>query len=407
MSNNNPINLPFSLIDRDAFPWEITPDGELEYGHIATYSDSGEQYFQSYGKLSNDYYGYHSADAYTEDNGREVVIDPRYLGNGYGDDLPISVSRKIYVSENSGFVRILDIVKNTYSEPWQYDHRVYNYSHDLPSNITKTSSGDSKLNLDDNWLVLDSISDNNTSDIVRVIAGTGGYRPYQVSNGNTSGVTYRLKLAPGETQIVMHFIARTPDVATALAKGDQLALLNMNALAGMTEEEKSQVINFNTGVNNKLPPDLIVESAQILPGEVPISDGKISVTLNVKNQGTGALLEDRSWGTVYISDDNKLDENDRAIDSWSQYLENSMLPNTSYEITEEIDLWNVKPGRKFLLFEVDPLYGNNFYSYNNEEIESNESNNILAIHIEVKAPDLDIIEANIENGDPPREVSWG
>ncbi|KYC39583.1 hypothetical protein WA1_03905 [Scytonema hofmannii PCC 7110] len=407
MSNNNPINLPFSLIDGDAFPWEITADGELEYGRIAANSDTGEQYFQSYGGLYNNFYSYHSADAYTEDNGREVVVAPRYLGNGYGGDSEISLSRKVYVSENSGFVRILDIVKNTYSEPWQYDHRVYNNSYNLPSNITKTSSGNSKLNLDDNWLVLDSISDNNTSDIVRVIAGTGGYRPYQVSNGNSSDVIYRLQLAPGETQIVMHFIARTSDVATALAKGDQLALLGMNALAGMTEEEKRQVINFSTGFNNKLPPDLIVESAQILLGEVPISDGNISVTLNVKNQGSGALLEDISRGTVYISDDNKLDENDRAIYSWSQYLENSMMPNTSYEITESINLSQIKPGHKFLIFEVDGFYGNTSYHYYNEEIESNESNNVLAIPIEVKAPDLDIIEANIENGQPPSEVSWG
>ncbi|MUG93294.1 hypothetical protein F7734_12990 [Scytonema sp. UIC 10036] len=390
MSNNNPINLPFSLIDGDAFPWEITADGELEYGRIATNSDTGEQYFLSYGKLSNDYYGYHSADAYTEDNGREVVIAPRYVGSGYGGDLPISVSRKIYISENSGFVRILDIVTNTYSQRWTYDFTVDNDLPYLQSNVVNTSSGDDILTLDDNWLVVDGIyqegSLNNTFDMLQVIAGSGGYRPFKVYTSSGADFTYKLDLAPGETQIVMHFIARNSDVATALAKGDQLALLGMNALAGMTEEEKSQVINFDTGVNNNVPPDLVVLNPNA--PNTAITGQEIAVSWGVKNQGSG--LTSSYWeDNIFISDNTTLDPSDIQLFNQWHSADTPLAVNSSYELTGNIRIPKVTPGQKYLLFVTDGYYNDYYGIYRgNYQGEVNESNNVLAVPIEIEAPDL-------------------
>lgn len=339
--SSNPTNLPITFFDGDSFAWEIDEDGYLRYRRVLIDPITGEKSFDdNYGYISNSYEYYYSdpADIYTENNGREIVIGARTLGV-YDErlhELSITVTRKIFVSEDASFVRILDIFTNTSSDDSDsYEFSSYNQLPSLESQNITTSSGDNNFDKNDNWIAVngiydDELTDNNLS-IIQVVAGDDAYRP--LSTYANGGFRYYLDLEPGETKAVMSFVTRSQDVA------EQLAEMQPIALTGMSPEEKSQIINFDTGVNdNNLPPDLVItgsvaEDANFVLGE------EVSVTYTLKNQGKGATPADTYQSVnVYISDDDKFDDGeDTYVDYWSESLESPLASNeNSPAITKNI-----------------------------------------------------------------------
>ena len=122
--SDNSINFPINLYDGESFLWDIRKDGSIGDGTNNAYDN---------GFITNfDYWdNYGSTNIYTEDNGREVVLAPKFLGDGYGGYIPISVSRKIYVSENEGFARFLEIVTNTSSQSSTARRKLMNHSDEI------------------------------------------------------------------------------------------------------------------------------------------------------------------------------------------------------------------------------------------------------------------------------------
>jgi Ca2+-binding RTX toxin-like protein len=178
--------------------------------------------------------------AETEDNGREIVIGSANIGS-------VEVTRKIYVPEDQSWARFLEIVTNTSSSTVNYTVQLNtNLGSDSSTVLVSTSSGDTIFNTEDNWLVTDDFDGGGDPTMVHVFAGEGEFQPDTASlSFDNLNFAYNLTLAPGETQIVMHFAAQNADQATALTKATQLAQLELEALEGMSDEELQQVVNFS------------------------------------------------------------------------------------------------------------------------------------------------------------------
>ncbi|MCC5666039.1 hypothetical protein LC653_19470 [Nostoc sp. CHAB 5784] len=224
------IVLPTVLFDSSGFSWDIQENGSILEGTNDAY-DSG---------LSLNNFSFFLNTAQTEDNGREVVIGPVFIDQ-------VQVQRKIYVPEDQSWARFLEIVTNTSSATVNYTVSLNtNLGSDSSTVLVSTSSGDNVFNTDDNWLVTDDFDGTGDPTVVHVIAGENGSLKPDAASLNVDGVNfaYNLTLAPGETQIVMHFAAQNSDQATALAKAADLESLGLDALAGISSEEREQIVNF-------------------------------------------------------------------------------------------------------------------------------------------------------------------
>lgn len=232
------IFLPTVLFDSSGFRWDIQENGSILEGTDDAFD----------GGLNLNNFPFLST-AQTEDNEREIVIGPAFIDQ-------VQVQREIYVPQDQSWARFLEIVTNTSSATVNY--RV-NLDTDLGSDgstvLVSTSSGDNVFNTDDNWLVTDDFDGTGDPTVVHVIAGeNGSLRPdaasfnfdnvFALSNTTKVNFAYNLTLAPGETQIVMHFAAQNSDQATALTKASDLASLKLDALAGISSEELQQIVNF-------------------------------------------------------------------------------------------------------------------------------------------------------------------
>jgi Ca2+-binding RTX toxin-like protein len=241
------IFLPTNLFDSSGFQWDIQQDGNISDGTNDAYDG---------GLRLNGFPSFETGQ--TEDEEREVAIGSASIDG-------VEVSRKIYVPEDQSWARFLEIVTNTSASTVDYTVNLdTNLGSDGGTVLVNTSSGDTVFDPDDNWLVTDDFDASGDPTMLHVIAGEDGIRPDAASlNFDDINFQYNLSLAPGETQIVMHFAAQNSDQATALAKAPELTALELDALEGISEEELQQVVNFSIGPT----PELIgTEDDDVLTG---------------------------------------------------------------------------------------------------------------------------------------------
>ncbi|VEP16904.1 hypothetical protein H1P_510007 [Hyella patelloides LEGE 07179] len=242
------ITLPIDLFDASGFRWDIQGDGNISDGTNDAY-DGGLR-LNNFGFFEN---------AQTEDDDREVVIGT----SNFGD---LEITRKIYVPEDQSFARFLEIVTNTGTSTTDFTVSLdSNLGSDSDTFIVDTANEDTVFNADDNWLITDDFDDGGDPTMLHIIAGEDGeIRPDAASlNFDDINFAYNLTLAPGETQIIMHFAAQNANQAEALAKAPELVALELDALAGMSNEELEQVLNFATAPS---PPIIGTERNDVLTG---------------------------------------------------------------------------------------------------------------------------------------------
>ena len=223
--------LPITLVDGEGFEWEVSEDGAIEDGSSDAFDDDGLELI-GFPEL-----GF----AQEEDGGRELVSGTAVDGN-------IEIARKVFVSEDGGFARFLEIVTNTGSSTEAYTVAI---NTELGSGegtrVVTTSSGDQTFDTNDDWIITDDGTGGDPT-VVHVTAGGSG-SPTSASTtapiDNEISYAYDLTLAPGETQIVMHFSAQDVDNANAVVSAVRLADLDQGALAGMSTAELAQVVNFD------------------------------------------------------------------------------------------------------------------------------------------------------------------
>ncbi|MBD2251345.1 CARDB domain-containing protein [Nostoc parmelioides] len=133
--------------------------------------------------------------------------------------------------------------------------------------------------------------------------------------------------------------------------------------------------------------DLIVSSV-VTPLYVILGE-TIPVSWTVKNQGTVSALANYWYDSIYISNDQFLDDSDTFL--FYKYGEQNtpLASGESYTVTENISIPNsVARGNisRYLLFVTD--------GYNNQD-ETDETNNVFAQAITINAPDLVVTAANV------------
>ncbi|NIP69918.1 MAG: hypothetical protein GTO04_12300, partial [Planctomycetales bacterium] len=226
------------LLDGESFRWDIQRAGWIGSG--------SNRAFDGAAQLAG--FSQNSSDGFVEDQGREVIIDPANVSQGVrGGSGSVQVLRKIFVSPDEGFARYLDIITNPAATNVDY---TYSLETELgtrgSAQNTSTSSGDAELDTGDAWLVTDT-GVFGEPPVTQVIGGAGGALSPSAAQLDSFGDTrwsYQLSLGPGETQIVMHFLAQSASFEKGLQKAVDLAAPGPTALAGMSGLEKQQVVNF-------------------------------------------------------------------------------------------------------------------------------------------------------------------
>lgn len=244
------VTFPVELFDGEGNLWDIWQDGSILDGSADAYD--GGMALGGFPFLDT---------AGTEEDGREIVIGP---GSPEGSE-GISVTRKIFVPADHAWARFLEVVTNTGSVTTTYSlDIVTNFGSDSETRVIGTSSGDAVFDPGDKWVVTDDQDATGDPTLLHVIRGADAAAPSSASVGEDFlNFTYDLTLAPGESRIVMHFASQNPDQATALAKGPVLASRGEEALAGLSDDEISRIVNFDAFMPE---PAAGTEEADLLSG---------------------------------------------------------------------------------------------------------------------------------------------
>lgn len=221
-----PRYFPYTIRDGDGVRWTFD-----SYGRV---TNAVPEF--SYGFTKNRYNS-SSAPRLSEDR-HQINYEPAT----YGD---LKYSREVYVSQKDGFVRYLEIYKNTGGHRLEETVTVNSSMSDYTPDRLRTADGDAVASPADHWLVRDGDGQRAVS---FVLGGPGGDQPETVTfSGSQVGYGFDLDLAPHETQIVMHFVALDRSLARAIDGADDLAALKGDALHGLSQAEKAQIVNFTPG----------------------------------------------------------------------------------------------------------------------------------------------------------------
>lgn len=224
--------------------WYVDNYGNLDYGR-GTYTSGGSQYTQN--TLDSTslslYVGgstsltYLSSSSYSSTANSHTATLTTTEG--------ITVTRKAYIAD--GYVRMLEIVTNTGSTATSAKISLNNdIYYDSNTQTLATSSGDTTRTTTDDWSTFGSATNTLAPKLTHVVSGRSE-SPSGVSQPNTDtpNTTFDLNLAAGETKVIMHFYALSPDTATATSVANSLTNLSSGAyLAGMTSSELAALANF-------------------------------------------------------------------------------------------------------------------------------------------------------------------
>jgi hypothetical protein len=185
-----------------------------------------------------------------EADGRQLVIGPSSLAG-------ITISRKMFVPSAGGFIRYLEVLTNTTSSPVSLSagqegfliagEGLFPFT---PINYTLVVDPATTTNT---YMVRAS-SKSGAPNIADVFAGADA--PVSVKSVHVSAPGFQLSnyrwndvtALPGQTVIFMHFTLGHDPSDPAGTKAQAQALVNLsdpNALANMTAQERSEVVNFH------------------------------------------------------------------------------------------------------------------------------------------------------------------
>ena len=230
--------------DGEGFEWIIHGDGTVREPFTPFGIGGGPVHAFDVG-LSHA--GVPDADIRTGVNARQLLS-----GVHTNDFHPVEVLRRVYVSPTGSFARWLDIVHNPTGLTEPYTVLISSdLGSDFATTVFGTSSGDSLIDTNDNWIVTDDAVGIDDPTVIHVIAGPGGQRPAFVGIDSESPdvlfYDFNLMLAPGETKIVMYFAAQdNTGLPSAFGKANDLMnLVTPDALEGISDGDRARIVNFN------------------------------------------------------------------------------------------------------------------------------------------------------------------
>jgi len=189
--------------------------------------------------------------AFREDNRRELTIGGQTINE-------LIVNRKIYVPTDGTFARFLEVIENPTTSPILASVSIAsNFGSDGGTQIISTSSGDTILDAADTSIVTDDSGNGGGIDILETLDGDptlihmwGNADSNVLADAATIfrdnlTIQYTNISVPANSRIiVMHVASQNFNQLGAAANLGELETLPEVLIAGMSLEEREEVINF-------------------------------------------------------------------------------------------------------------------------------------------------------------------
>lgn len=187
-------------------------------------------------------------DCMQQDKNRQIIFASQ--------DFParnLRLTRKIFVPKNGEFARWLNIVTNTGPNPAEVAITLRGQlGSGSDTRVTATSSGDSSIGASDLWFATaEQVPQNTFSRIPKVgfvVQGSDATTPASAAGLNQSGtaaVTYTPTIEPGQSAIIATFVTVQGSSKQAKKVSEDLVDLPSVAIACLTQQELSQIVNFS------------------------------------------------------------------------------------------------------------------------------------------------------------------
>lgn len=234
------ISLLFTLFDSGNAAWDVSVDGIVTGRKPSSFSRTWD--FAAALKINGeDYAGVNPARLQVA--GRELVIHSEQLMSG------LEVSRRVYVPEESPFVRYLEQLHNpsdmpiTVSVSLQDEFSFFRGGPDF----VETSSGDTRVTSVDQYMIGDDTSSRIT--YVAAVAGAG-QSPGILSEFNYQlkdevNIGYQLTVPAKETRSLLHFRAQLKSIAEARLLAPRLVNPDREMMRGLTAQRIQEIANYS------------------------------------------------------------------------------------------------------------------------------------------------------------------
>ena len=386
------VTLPINLYDGDGFLWDIQYDGRISYGTDNAYTNQcGLDLI-----IGASNFAYFTT-AVTEEDGQELLIGP-YAYNALDD---VTIRRKIFVPNDDGFARYLEIVENNGSDEVTVQLRILTYlGSGSNTQVLSTSSGDTVFNTWDRYIVTDDDGEDGSGTPTMVHVVSGDYaevKPAEITMPASYYIatTYDVTVPAGERRIIMHFASQNTNCAAAFAKAEQLRHLDGSALVGLSADEQADIINFVAYVDSDRDglPDIrediegtnsdmadtdedgLLDGFEVLYGYNPLSDLGEGA-LDPDNDGLNNIGEQNAMTDPFDPDTDAggqtdgIEVNDIGTDPLNPDDDMFDLPMNLYDANGF--LWDIqRDGRT--LNGIDNAYYGTTYSYGGLDLFVNSS----------------------------------
>ena len=244
------VALPLNLFDGSGFRWDVQRNGTIADGTNDAY-DTGLSLIVA-GSFFPQF-----AEALTEDGARELSVGPAPAGG-------LLVRRKIFVPSDDAFARYLEILENPSATPATVVVEIRsNLGSDGGTVGVSTSSGDALLDASDDFVITDDGDGFGDPTMVHVFAGPNAAEdPLNAArSGDNLAYSFLVTVPASGRAIVMHFAAQTTNRTVAAATAARLLRLQGRALAGLSVDERQDIVNFFPATDADL--DGLVDDAEV------------------------------------------------------------------------------------------------------------------------------------------------
>ena len=223
--------LPINLTDLGGYLWDVQQDAGI--------LDGSSDRFDGALKLEVDGAAF---PAFSEGrllpDQRTLVVGPWLAPSG------LDVRRKVFVPTGDSFARYLELLDNPTDQPITVPVRLV---HDLgqPRATSATSSGDLDTTAGDLWLATEDTAGGRTAALVWA-DGLAGIPVDAFHVADQVEVAFEVTVPAGQRVVLLHLAAQRDDAAGAETAAADLVALTGAAGAGLTAEERAEIVNFFT-----------------------------------------------------------------------------------------------------------------------------------------------------------------
>ena len=179
-----------------------------------------------------------------------------------------------------------------------------------------------------------------------------------------------------------------------------LAAEGINYIFRVSSEEEEETGQYTLAATASAPPDLTITQTNV--PTIAALDENIEVSWTVTNVGMGITTANNWYDHVYLSDDENFDSSDIFLTSRSTSSDTPLEAGDSYTVNQNLTIpTRAEIGDRYLLFVTDIINDDGFRLYS-EQDETDETNNITTVPIEITAPNLVVSDITV-----PEEIKIG